>query len=103
MQPNATALRLLGRSTTWAELGASDRTRRRVEPAWGRFGDRVLILMLNRQEFVESFLAVNRLGAIAVPVNFRLTPPEIAFLVARLRSAGGYHRAGARRGCHGGP
>ena len=46
------------------------------------FGDRVLILMLNRTEFIESFLAVNKLGAIAVPVNFRMTPPEIAFLVS---------------------
>ena len=46
------------------------------------FGDRVLILMLNRTEFIESFLATNLLGAIAVPVNFRMTPPEIAFLVA---------------------
>jgi fatty-acyl-CoA synthase len=41
----------------------------------------VLILMLNRTEFIESFLAVNKLGAIAVPGNFRMTPPEIAFLV----------------------
>ena len=40
-----------------------------------------MILMLNRTEFVESVLAANMLGAIAVPVNFRLTPPEIAFLV----------------------
>ena len=46
------------------------------------FGDRVLILMLNRTEFIESFLAANKLGAIAVPVNFRMTPPEIAFLVS---------------------
>jgi fatty-acyl-CoA synthase len=38
--------------------------------------------MLNRTEFIESFLAVNKLGAIAVPVNFRMTPPEIAFLVS---------------------
>jgi fatty-acyl-CoA synthase len=45
------------------------------------FGDRVLILMLNRPEFVESFLAINKLGAIAVPVNFRMTPPEVAYLV----------------------
>jgi fatty-acyl-CoA synthase len=45
------------------------------------FGDRVLILMLNRAEFIESYLAANRIGAIAVPVNFRMTPPEIAFLV----------------------
>jgi len=46
------------------------------------FGDRVLILMLNRTEFIESFLAANKIGAIAVPVNFRMTPPEIAFLVS---------------------
>jgi fatty-acyl-CoA synthase len=41
--------------------------------------------MLNRVEFIEAFLAVNRLGAIAVPVNFRMTPPEIAFLVSDCR------------------
>ena len=40
-----------------------------------------MILMLNRAEFIESMLATNMLGAIAVPVNFRLTPAEIAFLV----------------------
>jgi fatty-acyl-CoA synthase len=38
--------------------------------------------MLNRPEFIEAFLAINKLGAIAVPVNFRMTPPEIAFLVS---------------------
>jgi fatty-acyl-CoA synthase len=37
--------------------------------------------MLNRTEFVESVLAVNSLGAIAVPLNFRLTSAEIVFLV----------------------
>jgi fatty-acyl-CoA synthase len=83
MQPDATALRYLGRTTTWAQLQhrvnalADALSRRGVE-----FGDRVLILMLNRTEFVESFLAINKLGAIAVPVNFRMTAPEIGFLVA---------------------
>jgi fatty-acyl-CoA synthase len=83
IQPDATALRFLGRTTTWGELDqrvtalAGALSRRGVE-----FGDRVLILMLNRTEFIESFLAVNKLGAIAVPVNFRMTPPEIAFLVS---------------------
>ena len=83
MQPNATALRFLGHTTTWGELDrrvtalAGSLSRRGVG-----FGDRVLILMLNRAEFIESFLAANRLGAIAVPVNFRMTPPEIAFLVS---------------------
>jgi fatty-acyl-CoA synthase len=83
MQPDAVALRFLGHTTTWADLDrrvgslASALSRRGVG-----LGDRVLILMLNRTEFIESFLATNRLGAIAVPVNFRMTPPEIAFLVS---------------------
>jgi fatty-acyl-CoA synthase len=82
MQPDATALRFLGHTTTWGELDrrvgslAGALSRRGVE-----FGDRVLILMLNRTEFIESFLAANLLGAIGVPVNFRMTPAEIAFLV----------------------
>src|SRR5690242_17352711 len=83
MQPDATALRFLGRTTTWGEL---DRRVSALAGALSRlgvgFGDRVLILMLNRTEFIESFLAANKLGAIAVPVNFRMTPPEIAFLVS---------------------
>jgi fatty-acyl-CoA synthase len=82
MQPDATALRFLGRTTTWAQLrnrvGAlADALSRRGVGA----GDRVMILMLNRTEFVEAVLAANMLGAIAVPVNFRLTPPELAYLV----------------------
>jgi fatty-acyl-CoA synthase len=82
MQPRATALRFTGRTVTWADLQrrvaalAAALSRRGVG-----FGDRVMILMLNRSEFVESVLATNMLGAIAVPLNFRLTPAEIAFLV----------------------
>jgi fatty-acyl-CoA synthase len=82
MQPGAPALRFQGNTVTWAGL------RRRVAALAGALsrrgvgsGDRVMILMLNRTEFVESVLAANLIGAIAVPINFRLTPAEIAFLV----------------------
>lgn len=82
MQPQAVALRFMGRTLTWADL------QRRVSALAGAlsrrgvgFGDRVMILMLNRPEFVEAMLATNMLGAIAVPLNFRLTPSEIGFLV----------------------
>lgn len=82
MQPGATALRFLGKTVTWGDL------RHRVAALAGAlsrrgigFGDRVMVLMLNRTEFVESVLAVNMLGGIAVPLNFRLTAAEIAFLV----------------------
>lgn len=82
MQPGAPALRHVGRTITWAELDSrvtalGDALRRRGVG----YGDRVMILMLNRTEFVEAMLAANRIGAIAVPVNFRLTPPELGFLV----------------------
>ncbi|OBH83347.1 fatty-acid--CoA ligase FadD5 [Mycobacterium sp. E2989] len=82
MQPGAAALRFLGKTTTWGELQgrvsalADALSRRGVG-----FGDRVMVLMLNRPEFMESVLAINALGAIAVPLNFRLTAAEIAFLV----------------------
>lgn len=82
MQPDAPALRFVGNTMMWADL------RRRVAALAGAlsgrgvgFGDRVMILMLNRTEFVESVLAANMIGAIAVPLNFRLTPTEIAVLV----------------------
>ncbi|WP_375486357.1 fatty-acid--CoA ligase FadD5 [uncultured Mycobacterium sp.] len=82
MQPQAPALRFLGKTLTWGQL------RRRVAAladALSRrgvgFGDRVMVLMLNRPEFLEAVLAANMIGAIAVPVNFRLTPTEVAFLV----------------------
>lgn len=82
MQPDAPALRFVGNTMTWADL------RRRVAALAGAlsgrgvgFGDRVMILMLNRTEFVESVLAANMIGAIAVPLNFRVTPTEIAVLV----------------------
>ncbi len=82
MQPGRPALRFLGHTTTWGDL---DRRVNALANALHRLGvgvgDRVMILMLNRTEFVETFLAANVLGAIAVPVNFRLTPPEIALLV----------------------
>ncbi len=83
MQPDATALRFSGGTTTWAQL--RDRVARLAGALHRRgvgSGDRVMILMLNRPEFVETALAATALGAIAVPVNFRLTPPELAYLVS---------------------
>ncbi|TQM02983.1 long-chain-fatty-acid--CoA ligase [Pseudonocardia kunmingensis] len=44
-------------------------------------GDRVAVLGLNSIEVVESWLAVLRIGAIAVPVNFRLVADEIAYVL----------------------
>ncbi|MBA1148188.1 long-chain fatty acid--CoA ligase [Ectothiorhodospiraceae bacterium WFHF3C12] len=45
-------------------------------------GDRVSLLMLNSNAFLETFFACAKLGAIAVPLNFRLSPGEISFILA---------------------
>jgi acyl-CoA synthetase (AMP-forming)/AMP-acid ligase II len=50
-----------------------------------RRGDRVALLLHNGLEFPESLLACHALGAVAVPVNFRLAADEIAHI---LRDAG---------------
>ncbi|NKQ52704.1 long-chain-fatty-acid--CoA ligase [Amycolatopsis sp. K13G38] len=47
-----------------------------------RYGDRVVALGLNTLEVIETFLASTRLGAICVPVNFRLVADEIAYLLS---------------------
>jgi fatty-acyl-CoA synthase len=46
-----------------------------------RHGDRVAYLGLNHPAFFETMFAAARLGAIFVPLNFRLTPPELSFIV----------------------
>jgi long-chain acyl-CoA synthetase len=45
-------------------------------------GDRVVVLSQNNLEFVDLYGAVARLGAILVPINWRLSADEIAYIVA---------------------
>jgi fatty-acyl-CoA synthase len=45
-------------------------------------GDRVALLLANRTAYLELLFAAARLGAIAVPLNTRLAPPEIRELLA---------------------
>ncbi|HSE37543.1 MAG TPA: AMP-binding protein, partial [Blastocatellia bacterium] len=44
-------------------------------------GDRVAILSLNCHRFFELYYGVAQLGGIVVPINFRLQPPEINYIV----------------------
>jgi fatty-acyl-CoA synthase len=48
-------------------------------------GARVALLLGNRSATLEMVFAVARLGAIAVPLNTRLAPPELAQLLADCR------------------
>jgi len=42
-------------------------------------GDRVDCLSFNRAEYVKLFFGLSRLGAILVPLNFRLAPAEFSY------------------------
>jgi fatty-acyl-CoA synthase len=44
-------------------------------------GDRVAILAFNCVEWLEIYVAMAKAGLVAVPINFRLVGPEIAFIV----------------------
>lgn len=44
-------------------------------------GSRVSLLMVNSNAFLEVFFACAKLGAIAVPLNFRLSPKELEFII----------------------
>ena len=45
-------------------------------------GDRVALLAYNRVEWMEMYVALARAGLVAVPINFRLTAPEIAYIAS---------------------
>jgi fatty-acyl-CoA synthase len=84
--PDVPALVYRGRALSFAEL---DRRANRLANALAaggvRRGDRVALLMRNRLELVEAFLGCQKLGACAVPVNFRLVEAEVDYVV---RNAG---------------
>ncbi|MFM8563046.1 MAG: acyl-CoA synthetase [Acidimicrobiia bacterium] len=46
-----------------------------------RKGDRVGLLMMNSHEFVTSFFAIAKLGGVVVPLNWRLVPDELEFIL----------------------
>ncbi len=80
--PDAVALLDRGRTTTYREL--HDRCTRLAHGLRGagvQRGDRVVYLGPNGTEFVETMVATARLGAVFVPMNTRLTPPETAYIL----------------------
>jgi fatty-acyl-CoA synthase len=44
-------------------------------------GDRVAVLCLNELEYVVLYFALQRLGAILVPINYRLTSREVSHII----------------------
>jgi fatty-acyl-CoA synthase len=81
---------------TPAKLGARDSKRSLSFAAWHerasrlgagllgmglRKGDRVAVVAYNGVEWMEMYVGMARAGLVVVPVNFRLTGPEIAYIL----------------------
>jgi acyl-CoA synthetase (AMP-forming)/AMP-acid ligase II len=73
--------------TTWAALDARvDAAMRGFRRAGVVRGDRILVHMRNGQALIETMFAAFKLGAVWVPTNVRLTPPEVAWLAGSSRA-----------------
>lgn len=71
------------RTWTWTEIAARVQAAAAALQARGiRSGDRVLVHARNSHALFESCWACWMIGAVWVPTNFRLSPPEAAFLAA---------------------
>ncbi|MBB6553753.1 acyl-CoA synthetase [Nonomuraea rubra] len=83
MTPDRTAFVSGERVVTFAEV--HERTTRlaaRLRRAGVAAGDRVAYLGPNHVAFAETLFAAHVLGAVFVPLNFRLAAPEIAYMLA---------------------
>ncbi|KQS03662.1 hypothetical protein ASG11_04895 [Sphingomonas sp. Leaf357] len=77
-----TALHFAGQAYSYAELDRrSTGVANALAAAGVKAGDRVALLARNGVAFFDAMFAVARLGAMLVPINWRLSPAEIAFIL----------------------
>ena len=78
--PERIAIYFLGRTLTYGELDdASDAAAAGLVGAGLARGDRLATLTGNSPEHVVLFFACAKLGLVLLPLNWRLTPPELAY------------------------
>lgn len=82
-QPDAVAFRFEGRDTSFAEVDrhASQVANGLQALGVGR-GGRVAYLGKNSDWYFELVLGCAKLGAVMAPVNWRLAPPEVSYILA---------------------
>jgi long-chain acyl-CoA synthetase len=82
-RPDDIALVYENRTMTFGDLDTrSTRVACALHQAGVGHGDRVAFLDKNVPEFLDLLLGACKLGAVLVPVNWRLAPAEIAFIVS---------------------
>ena len=85
-RPDAVALQddATGRQVSYAEANdVINRTARVLRDEYGvRAGDRFAVLSANELEYVFLLFVAQKLGAVLLPLNFRLAPRELEYILA---------------------
>jgi fatty-acyl-CoA synthase len=82
LTPERTALVYEDQSRTYGEFNREiNQVAHGLRALGVNHGDRVAYLDLNHPRFFVTLFATAKLGAIFVPLNFRLTAPELSFIV----------------------
>jgi fatty-acyl-CoA synthase len=96
MSPDRPALLFGDEVTTYAQLrDRIDRLASRLMSRGVSPGDRVAYLGPNHPAFVETMFAAHLLGAVFVPLNFRLAEPEIDYMLRHSGAAALVHAPGS--------
>lgn len=86
--PEAEALVAGDIRLSWREVQIQAETTARALLAAGiRSGDRVVMVMGNRPDFIVTLFALFRIGAIAVPVSVRSSLPEVGYAILNTSAA----------------
>ena len=84
---------------TWRQVGERARAQAAGLDALGiGQGERVAVVSQNSARLLTSFFGVSGSGRILVPVNFRLAPLEVEYIVEHSGARVLLDRSGARRG-----
>lgn len=81
--PDMTAIVFEGKAFTYADL--SERVNRLANALLHldvKKGDMVAVLQVNCNEFIETYFAAAKVGAIFVPLNFRAKAEELSYMIA---------------------
>lgn len=79
---NKTAIICGDRQCTYAEIAAMvNRTGNALKRLGVRMEERVMLLLLDSPEFVASFFGAIRIGAVPIPTNTLMRPPDYEYLL----------------------
>ena len=83
LSPNKEGLVYEGGRRTFSELNAhANKLAHAMRKLGVKHGDRVGMLALNEPEYYDMLFGLGKIGAILVPVNYRLAGPEMAYILS---------------------